>query len=467
MDERALTRGGLALSAAARSACAIVVCFPALGAARRSPAPKPELPPTPAGRCAAAYFEAFNTGDSEAMQAFNEKHYALSYLRAHPREQRSTSYRRLYGIFGALSPLRLALGRDLQLTLLADAAKTDNVLVMRFQLEKEPPHRLSHVTFSGIDHAEVSDEDVAHVATRAAPVDAALREATVQSVAKALREGYVLPDVGRRMGDSLLQHHAEGRYDDAAKAGALADKLTEDAIAVSGDKHVWVEAQNPFLQESSDHVSRSDEELRRGNHGFTKVEVLPGNIGYVKYDMVLDGEEALTAAAAALESVARCDALVFDIRDNVGGGWGTASLILGYLLPPGKVFGYMYDRDGRRVEERAVPRTIPGRAFDPGVPVYILTSGRTGSAAEGFAYTLRSFGRATTVGEVTLGMAHPSKEVALNEYFRMSIPYLRSENVVTGTDFEGTGVEPQIRVEAERALEAALEDVRRRIGGRG
>jgi len=93
-----------------------------------------------------------------------------------------------------------------------------------------------------------------------------------------------------------------------------------------------------------------------------------------------------------------------------------------------------------------------------------LTSNRTGSAAEGFAYTLKHLDRATIVGEVTRGAAHPSKEVVINDYFRVSVPFLRAENVVTGTSFEGKGVVPQIKVSADKALAAAIKDAQRRIG---
>jgi len=424
------------------------------------------LPNTAAGRCAAAYFEAFNSGNNEVMRAFIEEHYALSYVKSRPLDERLAAYQRLHGTFGRLIPLRVALSLELQLTLLADAAKTDNALVMRFQLEAGPPHRLAYVTLSGIDKPEVPDEYAVHVATKAAPINDALRRSTVQSVAEALRGTYVYPKLGGQMADALVQKQKEGRYDGVTRAGILADMLTEDARAISNDKHIWVEAQNPMVQESTDPVNLSVERLRRENYHFRKVEVLPGNIGYIKFDMIHDDQEALETAAAALAVVARCDALIFDIRDNLGGEWGTANLILGYLLPKGTVFGYMYDRDGRRVEERSTPVAIPGRPFGAGVPVYVLTSSRTGSAAEGFAYTLKHLDRATIVGEVTLGMAHPSKEVVVNDYFRVSVPYLRTENAVTGTSFEGSGVVPQIKVAAERALEAAVQDALRRISNR-
>jgi hypothetical protein len=398
------------------------------------------------------------------MRAFLEEYRSLSYLERNPVDKQLAFYQRIRGIFGQLTPMRITLSLDLQLTLLANAGKTDDALVMRFQLESESPHHLTFVTFTGIDHFQVSDEYVAYVATRAMPIDKTIRESTIQYVAQVLKDSYIYPELGRQMADAFLQNEAEGRYADLKKAGKLADKLTEDALAISNDKHIWVEAQNPTVQASTDPVNRPIAELRRDNYDFRKVEVLPGNIGYIKFDMIHDDEEAKEIAAAVLDSVAHCDALIFDIRDNIGGEWGAAELILGRLFPSGTVFAHVYDRDGRLIEERSTPDAIPKEAIDSGVLMYVLTSSRTGSAAEGFAYCLKHHGRATIVGEVTEGMAHPSKEVVVNDYFRVSVPFMRSENVITGTNWEGTGVVPQIEVTADRALETAVEDALRRIG---
>jgi C-terminal processing protease CtpA/Prc len=96
------------------------------------------------------------------------------------------------------------------------------------------------------------------------------------------------------------------------------------------------------------------------------------------------------------------------------------------------------------------------------LPVYILTSNRTGSAAEGFVYTLKHFNRAIIVGETTLGMAHPSKELVLNKLFRIAVPFKRVENPITKTSFENIGVTPHIKVKASKALEAAIEDAKKR-----
>ncbi|MFX0117546.1 MAG: S41 family peptidase, partial [Candidatus Hodarchaeota archaeon] len=184
------------------------------------------------------------------------------------------------------------------------------------------------------------------------------------------------------------------------------------------------------------------EELRQDNYGFRKTEILPGNIGYIKFDMIHDDKEALDIAASALATVADCDALIFDIRDNIGGEWGVVHLIISYFFKEQKIISHSYDRTGQRIGTSKTLKDIPGKRFDPALPVYILTSNRTGSAAESFAYNLKHFKKATIVGETTRGAAHPSKELVINGLFRMSVPIRRSENIITKTDWENVGVIP-------------------------
>ncbi len=422
-----------------------------------------ELPNTAAGRYAAAYFTAFNSDDNHVMLEFEENNRSLSYLADRPADKREANYERLHDIFGQLTPLRVALSLEMQITLLVKNSKKDEILVIRFQLEEDAPHRLQYMTFSGIDHAEVPDEYAAYIATRAAPIDASLRERTIQKVAEILGNKYIYPKLGEKLKATIQRNNLKERYADCRNAGKLADRLTENALNISKDRHIWVEAQNPMAQGSTDPLNASVEKLRSENYHLRKVEILSNNIGYMKFDMIHDNKEALDVIADGLSDLADCDALIFDIRDNIGGGWGTANLIIGYLLPPNTVYSRVYDRDSHLVEQRSTPDTIPGKPFDSHIPVYILTSNRTGSAAESFAYVLKHAGRATIVGEVTLGMAHPSEEVVVNDYFRMSVPFLRSENVVTGSDWEGTGVIPQIKVKADQALTAAIEDAKYKI----
>jgi len=90
------------------------------------------------------------------------------------------------------------------------------------------------------------------------------------------------------------------------------------------------------------------------------------------------------------------------------------------------------------------------------VQLYILTSRQTPSAAEAFAYDLKHLGRATIIGETTSGAAHPAEEHPFPKLnIVVSIPYGRPISPITGTNWEGTGVEPHIQVPAEAALDVA------------
>jgi hypothetical protein len=422
-----------------------------------------EVPQTAAGLCAAAYFRAFNSDGDEMLSGFLQEYRSIDYLEQHPLEERLEHHIRLRGIFGTLTPVRVVESLEDQITLLVDPSKIGDILVMRFHLDEEHPPRLAYVTFTGIDHTDVPDDYVRYLATRAAPVAAEFGEDTVRSVARALADVYVYPELGRRMADTLLHRQARGAYSDLAKAGALADRLTEDAQTVSGDLHIWVEAQNPMAQRSTDPINRDVDQLRRDNFDFKEARVLPGNIGYIRFDMIHDEVAAQEAVAAGLADLADTRALIVDLRENMGGEWGTARLLLGYVLPGGTIVSRSYDREGALIDEQSVPQAIPGRPFEPDVPVYVLTSGRTGSAAEALAYTLKHMGRAKVVGEVTRGMAHPSEEIVVSDYFRVSVPFRRSEHVHTGTDWEGVGVIPDIEVSAPDALDAAVRDAAQRI----
>lgn len=240
-------RGGLSFRTLAVQALMFGACaLPAALAARAV-----EMPRTAAGRYAAAYFHAFNSGDSDTMLAFCENAYSFAYLETMPPGRRASNYQRLLETFGSLEPLRVARSLERQLTAVVRAEKGDRTLVMRFQLETESPHRLAFVSIGGVDGKDMSDERVERVASRSAPVDGLLREGTVKGIADALRNEYVTREIGAQMADTLLRNLAIGRYDVALKAGKLADLLTEDARTVSKDDRIGIEACNPMDAEPS------------------------------------------------------------------------------------------------------------------------------------------------------------------------------------------------------------------------
>ena len=132
----------------------------------------------------------------------------------------------------------------------------------------------------------------------------------------------------------------------------------------------------------------------------------------------------MEVAARALEKVADCNALIFDIRRNQGGSPEMIGLIASYLFDKPTLLGARYSRihDDEYMEYWSLEE-VPGRKFEPDVPVYILISSNTYSAAEAFAFILQELGRATIVGEPSGGLAHTVIQEAVNDHFWMNKPY--------------------------------------------
>jgi C-terminal processing protease CtpA/Prc len=114
----------------------------------------------------------------------------------------------------------------------------------------------------------------------------------------------------------------------------------------------------------------------------------------------------------------------------------------------------IYDRPSDQTRQYWTQPYVPGRRFI-GKDVYLLTSTRTFSAAEDFSYALKNLKRAIIVGEVTGGGAHPGGPRRINDHFFIAVPSGRSISSVTHTDWEGTGVEPDVKIAAAHALESA------------
>jgi len=195
--------------------------------------------------------------------------------------------------------------------------------------------------------------------------------------------------------------------------------------------------------------------LDRQNSGFKRIEVLDGNVGYVEFwgfDEVTERSAARVAAVMAV--IAGTDAVIFDLRRNGGGSGDMVRLISSYLLPGEIHLNSFYWRASESTTEFWTLADVVGEKR-PGVPVYVLTSKDTFSAAEEFAYNLKHLGRAEVVGESTKGGANPWQSFDLGDGFRAAIPIAKAINPVTLGNWEHVGVQPDQSVPAERALVVA------------
>jgi hypothetical protein len=192
-------------------------------------------------------------------------------------------------------------------------------------------------------------------------------------------------------------------------------------------------------------------------------EVMAGNIGYLEVrSFGFPAEFIAEGVAAAMTPLADTDALIIDIRANGGGTPYAVAHLASYLFGPDSVhLNSIYWRPEDSTMHFWTSRDVPGRRFGPTKPVYVLVSGRTFSAAEEFAYDLQTRKRATIVGAATRGGANPGQGERLDDHFFAFVPSGRAINPVTGDNWEGVGVIPDVPVHADSALSAALDLARR------
>jgi hypothetical protein len=308
----------------------------------------------------------------------------------------------------------------------------------------------------------------------AVPVDAATRARVAEKLATELESTYVFPDVAKKMGESIREKLAHKGYDACETASALAKQLTTDMQAVSHDKHLRVMYGMKAPPGPAGGKPPPEMEKRRAqmtqkqNAGFVKLERLTGNIGLVELRGFASAKAGAETVAAAMNFLAGTDALIFDVRKNGGGEGEMVQLICSYLLPADKPIhlNSFYWRKGDRTEEFWTLKDLPGKRYLE-KDVYVLTSRATFSAAEEFTYNLKNLKRATIVGETTGGGAHPGGVVPLGDKFGAFIASGRAINPITKTNWEGTGVKPDVEVDADQALdvarELALKKIRERL----
>ena len=297
------------------------------------------------------------------------------------------------------------------------------------------------------------------------PPSATLEEATRKQVIDGaidhIRRAYIFADVAEKMAAAVGAHVEKNVYDAISTPREFADTLTRHLQEVSRDRHLRIiynaegfppqRSGPPTAEERAQRIA--DE--RRRNFGFQRVERLEGNVGYIELLGFSGAEEVAEAAVPAMNFVANTDALIFDLRRNGGGSPVTIGVISSYLFDRVVHLNDFYIRETDTTRQFFTSAEVQGRRYGPDKPVFVLTSNRTFSAAEEFTYNLKNLKRATIVGETTGGGAHPGGVRRITEHFGIWLPNGRAINPITKTNWEGVGIEPDIKVEAAQALHAA------------
>lgn len=282
--------------------------------------------------------------------------------------------------------------------------------------------------------------------------------ASVDGIASVIEQYYYDAERGSRIASDLRAAAARGEFDGGSERD-LATRLSDRLEPL--DRHFnvsWAPARADDVRISAAPVLSPEDADRRDNHGIRRAEVLPGNVGYLDLRQFahFEPEDARAPARASIDAalnlLARVDALIIDLRDNGGG----SPVMVGYLASAftpanADIYNTFHLRQRSLSEAPPVPHPSPRLK----VPLYLLTSARTASAAESFAYTLGNAGRAVLVGTATSGAANPGMEIDAGHGFRVFVSTGTPISPKTGKNWEGVGVQPHVAIDASQALDSA------------
>ena len=286
------------------------------------------------------------------------------------------------------------------------------------------------------------------------------KKAAIERIDSLLIDNYVFEDVARRCADHLNRKFAAGTFDSASDLQEFSRELTKELQSISHDKHMRVSVPpQPPERANAPNPLRDDLRMRRSlaehNFGVARAEVLEGNIGLLDIRSFPPTELSRGTVTAALKVLENVDALIVDLRKNGGGNPDLIRYYCSYFFPARTLVNTLYWRRGNRTQEFWTLDKVEGKRR-PDLPIFILTSSRTFSGGEEFAYDFKTRKRATLIGETTGGGANPGGFFRINSKLGIFVPTGRAINPVTKTNWEGTGVEPDIKVAADDALNTCL-----------
>jgi hypothetical protein len=383
----------------------------------------------------------FNSGDEARMRAFAEQHKSPNIV--------DVRFRQMTGGFDLIS---IEKSERLQLRVVVKDKARQAAAVGWFKITDTDPAEIVQLNFlkipPGLTAADMDKE-----------LDAETRSRIVDAIAAKLTELYVYPDVAKKMEQALRDNQKNGAYDAVSDSQAFAELLTEQLQGVSHDRHLSVRFMPiPLPKGDSDaspeNTARFREELEKANCYFEKAERLDGNIGYIKFDGFGDPDICGPKATTAFATLGDVDAIILDLRQNRGGRPDMVAFVSSYLFAKKTHLNDIYERKANKTTQSWTNPDVPGKKLAT-QPVFVLTSHDTFSGAEDFTYGLKNLKRATIVGETTGGGAHPIEGARLDDHFMLDVPFARSISPITKTDWEVTGVEPDVKVPADQALETA------------
>jgi hypothetical protein len=280
-------------------------------------------------------------------------------------------------------------------------------------------------------------------------------------------ENYIFPERVKKIESEVSKKFAGGGYKAQTRIFDFLEVLNKDFEAFGNDHHLNIFYGPEYVKKIK--ASENNRSLNTGsapaefvsmiayeNFFLKKIERLDGNIGYFKFNKFEELPYSKEAIASAMNFISNSSAIILDLTQNGGGSAETVHFLMSYFLPDSTKLGAFKRRINNEVIELWTTKDPVIKKIPDNVPLYILVSKNTSSAAESLAYGLQQFKRATIIGEQTHGEGNPGKRFIINDFLYIMIPTATNVNVKTGTSWEGIGVIPDIKIESNLALPKAI-----------
>jgi hypothetical protein len=310
-------------------------------------------------------------------------------------------------------------------------------------------------------------------------VDGQMRRELVENIVRELHAKYVAPENVTRIETRLRAQLEKGAYDKLTRPDQFAAEVTNDLRTASKDLHLFLTydpaletrllaapATPSFELQELPPTPEQLAQLREANYNFRKLEIMSGNVGYLDLRTFVDLNLSKETAVTAMNFLANTDAVVIDLRHNPGGFINLEIFLISYFYGSDPVeLLSRYHREGNVTMRDWTFREVPGKRLQH-TDLYVLTSRATGSAGEGFSFILQQRRRAKIIGEKTSGAGYGNKETPIGNGFVVYISTFRQFDPRTGRGWQEVGVEPDIAVPAERALNVAHLEAIKNLAGK-
>ena len=308
------------------------------------------------------------------------------------------------------------------------------------------------------------------------PITKAKGEEVVRELAKQLEENFVFPETGEAYAAMLRSNLAAGAYAGITDSKAFAERVTADLQAVHQDGHLQVHVVPPDARGGPSSERRGPPDSL---NAISKAGWLADGVAYIRFEGFPGTETTLNGLRGFIAAHKDAKTLIIDARNHRGGGLSEMDMLFPEIFAEPTVLVGMDTRvaveeqRGSPMEDSMV-RKVPGPegvvrrehyvtpAAQQGelakAKVYLLVSKRTASAGEHLSLSLKRTKRATLVGETTMGAGHYGGMVPLDKHFTYAafIPVGRTFDPDNNQGWEGTGVQPDVAVPADNALDEAL-----------